>query len=110
MKYCLALDLVDDEQSIADYESWHKTVWPEIIVSIRESGIESMEIYRVFNRLFMIMETNPSFDFEKKKQLDESNAVVLQWESMMEKYQQLIPGTPPGSKWVLMNKVFDLND
>ncbi len=66
MRYCLALDLKDDEKLIAEYEDWHKAVWPEIIDSIKDSGITGLEIYRVFNRLFMIMETNENFSFDKK--------------------------------------------
>lgn len=65
-KYCLALDLNNEEQLIAEYEAHHKKVWPEIIASIKEAGIISMEIYRIMNRLFMIMETTDDFSFEKK--------------------------------------------
>lgn len=110
MKYFLALDLMDHEESILAYEDWHRKIWPGIVLSIRESGITGLEIYRVFNRLFMVMETAPGFSFEKKKEMDESNPLVMEWESLMSEFQQLIPGTPAGSKWVLMNKVFDLND
>ncbi len=67
MKYCLALDLKNDEELIAEYEKYHQNVWPEIINSIKESGITSLEIYRVSNRLFMIMETNENFSFEPKE-------------------------------------------
>jgi L-rhamnose mutarotase len=45
-KYCLAVDLVDDEKLIAEYEAWHQKVPAEIQKSIRDSGITNMEIYR----------------------------------------------------------------
>ena len=54
-KYCLTLDLKDDAQLIAEYEAYHRAVWPEIKKSILDAGIASMEIYRFDNRLFMIM-------------------------------------------------------
>lgn len=60
-RYCLALDLKDDQALIAEYEKYHQAVWPEILKSIKDSGIVSMEIHRAGNRLFMIMETDPSF-------------------------------------------------
>lgn len=109
MKYCFALDLKDDEKLIAEYEHWHQSVWPEIIDSIRVSGIKELEIYRVFNRLFMIMETDEKFSLEKKSAMDNANEKVQQWETLMWKYQQAIPHAPQGSKWVLMHKIFDLN-
>ena len=65
-RYCLALDLKNDPALIAEYEAWHKKVWPDILKSIKDSGILNMEIYRTGNRMFMIMETVPDFSFEKK--------------------------------------------
>ena len=107
-KYCLALDLVDDEKLIAEYEDYHKAVWPEIKASIKNFGIDNMEIYRTGNRLFMIMETNENFSFEKKSAADASNEKVQEWEQLMWKYQQALPGSKPGEKWILMNKIFSL--
>jgi len=109
MKYCLALDLKNGDELIAEYERYHQKVWPEIIDSIKDSGITGLEIYRVGNRLFMIMETDETFSFERKNEMDNSNAKVQEWENLMWKYQQALPGTQPGEKWMLMKKIFDLN-
>lgn len=109
MKYCLTLDLKEDGNLIAEYELYHQKVWPEIIDSIKSSGISNMEIYRIFNRLFMIMETDQTFSFDKKNAMDNSNPKVQEWENLMQKYQQALPGAKPGEKWMLMNKIFDLN-
>ncbi|OYW19890.1 MAG: L-fucose mutarotase [Sphingobacteriales bacterium 12-47-4] len=108
-RYSLALDLKEDPALIAEYEAWHAAVWPEILASIRDSGILGMEIYRWSNRLFMIMETADDFSFEKKSAMDKANEKVNQWEELMWKYQQALPGTAPGEKWILMDKIFDLN-
>lgn len=107
-RYCLALDLKDDPVLIAEYEAHHRAVWPEILSSIRDSGIEKMEIYRVQNRLFMIMEVNDTFSFEAKGKADATNEVVQEWEQLMWKYQQSLPGAKPGEKWMLMEKIFSL--
>ncbi len=108
-RYCLALDLKDDAAAIAEYEKHHRAVWPEILESIRDSGIEQMEIYRTGNRLFMIMEVNASFSFEAKGKADAANPKVQEWERLMENYQQFLPFAKPGEKWVLMNKIFNLS-
>jgi L-rhamnose mutarotase len=108
-KYCLALDLKDDPALIAEYEEYHRRVWPEIIKSIKDSGIVAMEIYRTGNRLFMIMETEEGFTFDKKALADKSNPKAQQWEELMWKYQQALPAAKPGEKWVLMKKIFSLN-
>lgn len=67
-----------------------------------------MEIYRLGNRLFMVMETNDSFSFAEKAAMDAANPVVQEWEELMWKYQQQLPTAKAGEKWILMDKIFDL--
>ena len=107
MRYCLALDLVDNPTLIAEYENYHQNVWPEILDSIHNSGIQSMEIYRAGNRLFMIIDAYDSFSFDKKGQMDKSNPRVQEWEKLMWKYQQALPVAKAGEKWILMDKIFE---
>lgn len=107
-RYCLALDLIDDPALIDAYIKHHEDVWPEILESIRDSGIEQLEIYNIGNRLFMIMEVNSSFSFERKNAADQANNKVQQWEELMWKYQKALPIATPGQKWLLMNKIFQL--
>ncbi len=108
-RYCLTVDLKNDSRLIAEYEAYHKAIWPEIIRSIREAGIADMEIYRTGSRMFMIMEVNDHFSFEKKAAMDAGNPKVQEWEELMWKYQQALPAAKPGEKWVLMEKIFSLN-
>jgi L-rhamnose mutarotase len=108
MKYCLTLDLVDDPELIREYENWHTNVWPEVISNIKAAGIDKMEIYRYQNRLMMIMQVNPEYTHERKQALDLANEKVQEWEALMWKYQQAVPGAKPGEKWVMMEKIFEL--
>jgi len=110
MRYCLALDLKNDAALIAEYEQWHREVWPEIKKSILDGGITDMEIHRLEDRLFMIMETGEGFSFEKKGAMDAANPAVQKWEELMWKYQSPIPGGKAGEKWRLMTKIFSLNE
>ena len=110
MRYCLALDLKNDPELIAGYEQWHADIWPEIRASILVGGITDMEIYRLEDRLFMIMETEEGFSFEKKAAMDAANPAVQRWEELMWKYQSAVPGGGPGEKWRLMDKIFSLTE
>jgi L-rhamnose mutarotase len=67
-----------------------------------------MSIYRTGNRLFMIMEVEDDFSFEKKAAADAANPKVQEWEALMWRYQQAIPTAAPGQKWVPMEKIFEL--
>jgi L-rhamnose mutarotase len=107
-KYCLALDLKNEPDLMAEYEVYHQKIWPEIEASIRSAGIHNLEIYRVENRLFMILEADDTFSFEQKGASDAANPKVQEWENLMWHYQQALPGSAPGEKWRLMNKIFQL--
>jgi L-rhamnose mutarotase len=107
-RYCLALDLKDDPDLIAEYERHHEIVWPEITRSIRDAGIEDMEIYRVGNRLCMVMEVSEDFSFEAKAAADRVDPRVQEWETLMWKYQQPLPTAGPSDKWLLMERIFKL--
>jgi L-rhamnose mutarotase len=108
MRHCFALDLKDDPKAIAEYEQYHTAVWDDILQSIKKAGISDMEIYRVGNRLFMIMETDSGFSFEQKGHMDSENPIVQQWETLMEQYQQRLPFANPNEKWVRMQRIFKL--
>ena len=108
-RYCLTLDLKDDPKLIAEYKLYHENVWPEIKRSITDSGIENMEIYLLGTRMFMIMEVNATFSFDRKAKADQGNPKVQEWEELMWKFQQPLPRAKPGEKWMLMEKVFQLH-
>ncbi len=109
-RYCMLLDLVDDPELIREYESYHQKVWPEVIQSMTEAGVESMNIYRYSNRMVMIMEVNDAFSFSRQNEINTANESVQKWEELMWKYQQAIPGCEPGEKWVLAKQIFDSTD
>ena len=106
-RYALALDLKNDPALIAEYEAYHQAVWPEILASIKDSGIQSMQIYRLGTRMFMMMDTTDDFSFERKAAMDSQNPKVQEWETLMWQYQQALPAAQPGEKWMLMDKIFE---
>jgi L-rhamnose mutarotase len=108
-RYCLTLDLKNDPELIAEYKKHHEQIWPEVYESIKASGIVDMEIYLHGNRMFMIVETDESFSFEKKAKIDAENLKVAEWEELMWKYQQPVTGSKQGEKWKLMDRIFSLN-
>lgn len=107
-RYCLALDLKPDAQLIAEYKRHHEKIWPEVTQSIKEQGVEDLEIYLLGTRLFMIMEVDERFSFEAKAKADRENPNVCEWEDLMWKYQEPLANAKPGQKWLLMERIFKL--
>ena len=107
-RYSLTLDLKNDPQAIAKYKWYHEKVWPEITKSLKDVGVENLEIYLLGTRMFMIMEVNDSFSFEAKRRADAANPKVQEWERLMGEFQQPLPHAQPGERWMLMERVFKL--
>jgi L-rhamnose mutarotase len=107
-RFCLTLDVKNDPKLIAQYKKYHEKIWPEITESIKDSGIEDMEIYLLGTRMFMIMEVNDSFSFQKKAKADRANPRVQEWEELMWKFQQSLPNAKAGEKWLKMERIFKL--
>ncbi len=41
--------------------------------------------------------------------MDSENPFVQKWEEIMWEYQKSLPNTKKGTKWVLMEKIYDLD-
>ena len=107
-RFCFTLDLKDDPALIAEYRKQNEKILPEITQSLKGSGIEDMEIYLFGTRLFMVMEADKDFSFEKKAKADEQDPKVQAWEQLMWRFQQALPEARPGEKWIRMERIFKL--
>jgi L-rhamnose mutarotase len=67
-RFCFAPDLKDDPALIADYWKYHENIWPEITRSLEGLRYRRSGDLPVGTCMFMIMEVNQSFSFEKESQ------------------------------------------
>jgi L-rhamnose mutarotase len=109
-RYCLALDLKDDPELIAEYRKQHRRIWPEVTRHLRDSGVVDMQIWQLGTRLFMVMDVAAGFDFAEMDRQAEADSCLQQWEALMWRFQQPTPWTPDGSKWAPMEQIFNLAD
>ena len=107
-RYCLTLDLKSDARLIAEYERHHEKIWQQVTQSIKEQGVEDLEIYLLGTRLFMIMEVDERFSFEAKARADRENPKLCEWEDLMWKFQAPLANAQPGQQWLLMERIFKL--
>jgi L-rhamnose mutarotase len=109
-RFCLTLDLQDDPALINEYLHWHKEehIWPEIPEGIKAVGIRSMEIYRLETRLFMIIEAEPSFEFDRDMEQLATLPRQKEWEDFVSQFQKSVPGSRSKDKWKRMDRIFVL--
>lgn len=109
-RYCQYLELHDDAALIEEYCYWHTPEhrWPEIPEGIKAVGILDMEIFRLGNRLVMIVETPLDFDWDTAFGRLATLERQSEWEEHMAKFQRVLPGQSSAEKWQLMERIFTL--
>ena len=106
----LTVDLRDDPEAIATYVEHHRRVWPEVIASLRQVGVEQMDIRLLGRRLVMIVELRDGADFVSAfGSRVASNGRVAEWERLMRSLQEPVADAAPGEWWARMEQVFSLN-
>ncbi|MBW8882360.1 MAG: L-rhamnose mutarotase [Asticcacaulis sp.] len=111
-KLYYALDLKDDPVLIERYKAWHAPgAVPEAVnASIRNAGIEALEIFLVGNRMVMVLTPGPGFDPVAKAAADAASSDVQAWEALMWQFQQTLPFAPEGEKWLPMERIYALSE
>ena len=108
MRHCLFLDLHDDPELIAQYEAHHRAVWPQVQAHLREQGVTGMQIWRLGTRLCMLMETDDArFDPVRMAQAEAGDPRLVEWETLMSRFQVATPWTSPERKWTPGALIFD---
>jgi L-rhamnose mutarotase len=107
IRQVLAIDLRDDSV-VETYRDYHRRVWPEVLESMRTSGVIDMQIYLLGTRLVMIAELEDGSDllsaFATRMA---SNPRVAEWERLMMSLQRPAPGARQGEWWTAMERVFE---
>ena len=111
-RYCLALDLKPDSELMKEYQRLHSPegMWPEIPQGIRKAGCIDMEIYILDNHMFMIVDIPEGANLDEVWEKMGSYERQAEWGKFMLNFQQAVEGHGDEVKWVLMKKVYDLDD
>ncbi len=104
------LSLKDNPELIAEYHRLHSKeyIWKEILDGIRAVGILEMEIYISGNRLVMILELPSNFNWEESMGKLATLPRQAEWEDVVARFQQALPGQSSSEKWIAMERIFHL--
>jgi L-rhamnose mutarotase len=109
-RYVLTVNLKDDA-SIEIYRRYHERVWPEVLQSLRDVGVERMDIHRLGRQLVMFVELNDGLDFRRAFAVHmASSPRVAEWENLMKSLQEPSSLAASGDWWTVMEPVFRFED
>lgn len=111
-RYCQVMEITDNPDLIAKYRQCHSREghWPEIVEGIREVGILEMELYILGNKVMMIVETEPDFEWEPAMARLATLPRQAEWEAHVAIMQGCDPSATSDQKWSMMERMFHLYD
>jgi len=83
---------------IEKYKQHHKEVWPEVLYSIRRSGIRRSKIFLLGTRLFLLVEAKDNFQGDQLQNYTICERET-EWDLLMRTYQIPEPEAKPGVWW-----------
>jgi L-rhamnose mutarotase len=109
-RYVLTVNLRDDPAAVAAYREHHRRVWPEVVDSLRRSGVQRMDIHLLGRHLVMVVDVPDGLDVRSVFAAhQQSNGRVQEWERLMKSLQEPSGDAPPGDWWAMMEPVFHLS-
>ena len=95
------------EHLIEEYKQHHRTVWPEMLEALRQTGWRNYSLFmRQDGLLFGYFET--PYSFEECRARMERIEVNARWQAMMAPYFELPPGARPDQMMIELEEVFHL--
>jgi len=106
----LSINLKDDPAIVETYRQYHREVWPEVQASLRQAGVQRMDIHLLGRRLVMIVEMRDDLDYRAAfRSHAASSQRVAEWERLMKSLQEPLPEAAAGEWWAVMEPVFHLD-
>jgi L-rhamnose mutarotase len=110
MRHIFTVNLRDEPGIVETYIRHHREVWPEVQASLRQVGVEQMDIYLLGRRLVMVVEMRDGLDYRTAfKAHAASTPRVAEWERLMKSLQEPPAEARAGEWWAVMEPVFHLN-
>lgn len=100
----MTANLVKEPKLQQEYLNYHATQfknWPEVAKGFCNANFQQLLVFKNGRQLMLIISIPKGESLDKlNPKTTENNPRVNEWNRMMKKYQEGIPGTKPGEVWV----------
>ncbi|WPU97441.1 L-rhamnose mutarotase [Mucilaginibacter sp. cycad4] len=100
----MTANLVNDPKLQQEYLSYHATQfknWPEVAKGFCNANFQQLLVFKNGRQLMLVISIPKGENLDKlNPRTTENNPRVNEWNRLMKKYQEGIPGTKPGEVWV----------
>lgn len=100
----LSANLVNDSKLQQEYLNYHATQfqqWPEVSKGFCNANFQQLLVFKNGRQLMLVISIPKGENLDKLNPLTtKNNPRVDEWNKLMAKYQEGLPGTKPGEVWV----------
>jgi len=105
----LTANLVNNSKLQQEYLNYHATQfkkWPEVAKGFCNANFQQLLVFKNGRQLMLVISIPKGENLDKlNPKTSENNPRVDEWNKLMKKYQEGIPGTKPGEVWVFFKPV-----
>jgi hypothetical protein len=105
----LTADMVKDPKLQQEYLNYHATQfkkWPEVANGFCNADFQQLLVFKNGRQLMLVISIPKGASLDKlNPKTGENNPRVDDWNKLMKKYQEGIPGTKPGEVWVFLKQL-----
>lgn len=105
----LTANLVNNPKMQNEYLNYHATQfkkWPEVANGFCNADFQQLLVFKNGRQLMLIISIPKGASLDKlNPKTSENNPKVDEWNAIMKKYQEGIPGTKPGEVWVFLKPI-----
>lgn len=95
------VNTVDNAEKLKEYLAYHDNIWPEVEAGFKKAGYGEVALYRFNDLLVMRIKFPKGSNLDEMGKLAESySPKCVEWNELMNTYQQGVNGTAEGQKWV----------
>lgn len=102
----LTADLVDNPRMEQEYLQYHKTQfkkWPKVAEGFCNADFQQLLGFKNGRQIILVISIPKGESIDKlNPKTIENNPQMVQWNTLMKKYQVGLPGTKPGEVWVFL--------
>ena len=109
-RYCKAADLVTDTNLVEEFKQLlNDDLWHAIVQKWKEFGVTDVQIFQFETHLLMIIDTKLDFNLQEIESKLADLPEQKTWIELSKKYIKPIPQAVPGDFWVLIDRVYKLD-
>lgn len=105
-RFCQVIRLLPEARE--EYIRYHEAVWPSVLATIAACNIHNYSIYLHDDLLIAYFEYRGS-DYAADMRKMAADPETQRWWRVTDAMQQVLPGTPEGSKWLEVPEVFHVD-